>query len=185
MPSNGSLRPCSVRPPKRRGPKSPPCASTMRRSSTTCGAVPNGSTRSSGSSASWSRLPGARAMRPATRSCGTTALSPTASWSRRRSSPNTSTTPGFRTAGSTCAAASSPSSATRMPALISRPRRRGSGRRWPAARRRSSWGRASSAERPTARRRRSAARARTTRPPWWPISSMPSRCRCGRMWTAF
>ena len=28
------------------------------------------------------------------------------------------------------------------------------------------------------------AKARTTRRPWWPTFSTPSRCRCGRMWTA-
>ena len=39
-------------------------------------------------------------------------------WSRRRSSPNTSITPGWRTAGSTCAAACAPSSGTRTPASI-------------------------------------------------------------------
>ena len=49
---------------------------------------------------------------------------------------------------------------------------------------RSSWGRALSAVLPTARRRPSAVRARTTRLPWWPTSSMPSRCPYGKMWTA-
>ena len=39
-------------------------------------------------------------------------------------------------------------------------------------------------EHPTGRPRRSAAKARTTRRPWWRTSSTPSRCRCGRMWTA-
>lgn len=51
------------------------------------------------------------------------------------------------------------------------------------AARRFSSARASSAAPPTVRPRRSGARARTTRRPWWPTSSRPSRCRCGRMWT--
>ena len=44
--------------------------------------------------------------------------------------------------------------------------------------------RASSAVPPTERPPRSAAKVRTTRRPWRPTSSTPSRCRCGRMSTA-
>lgn len=55
---------------------------------------------------------------------------------------------------------------------------------WPSASRTSSSGRALSAGHLTGRPRRSAAKARTTRRPWWRTSSTPSRCRCGKMWTA-
>ena len=57
-------------------------------------------------------------------------------------------------------------------------------RRWPSVSRISSSDRALSAVRPTARPPRWGAKARTTRRPWWPISSTPSRWPCGRTWTA-
>ena len=169
--------------PSRRS-TSTPCAPTMRRSSTTCGTATRASRRSTHCSTSWSRWPPKPATRLRTPSCGTTPLSPTVNWFPRRSSPNTSITPGFRTGGSTCAAALSPSSATRMPGSTSRLRRRCSRRGLRNAGRRSSSARASSAGRRTARPRLSGAKARTIRRRLLRTSSTRSRCRCGRMSTA-
>ena len=56
--------------------------------------------------------------------CGTIRLWRSASWCRRPSFRNTSIMPGWRTAGSTCAAASSRNSATRMRGSTSRLRSR-------------------------------------------------------------